>query len=141
MTIYCKISLYVLKLIKEVRSDFMEKYVPDVYQESIFKVNYELLKSKLDLLLRNKKNVVIISGFAIGADKLGERYAKERNLELIRMPAKWNKFDKMAGYIRNVEMAKVANACVVFWDGSSKGSKHMIDTAERYNLELRVIKY
>lgn len=24
----------------------MEKYVPDVYQESIFKVNYELLKSK-----------------------------------------------------------------------------------------------
>lgn len=28
------------------RSDFMEIYVPDCYQENIFKINYELLKDK-----------------------------------------------------------------------------------------------
>ena len=103
--------------------------------------DYELLKSKLDSLLVNKSNIVIISGTANGADSLGERYAKERSLQLERMPAEWHKYGKMAGFMRNTEMARVADACVVFWDGKSKGTKHMIDTAERLKLELRIIKY
>lgn len=38
-------------------------------------------------------------------------------------------------------MAEYADACVVFWDGESKGSKHMIDIATSLNLPLRIIKY
>ena len=56
-------------------------------------------------------------------------------------PAQWNEFGKRAGYIRNEEMAKYADACVAFWDGESKGTKHMIDLANKHKIEVRVIKY
>ena len=34
--------------------------------------DYTLLKEKLDFFLKNQKDVVIVSGTAKGADKLGE---------------------------------------------------------------------
>lgn len=79
----------------------------------------------------------VISGAARGADALGERYAKENNLPLTRMPADWNK-GRGAGYIRNIEMASIAEACLVLWDGESKGSAHMINIAAKNNLKLFV---
>jgi len=102
--------------------------------------DYDLLKEKMDKILKNqnKEEIEIISGTASGADKLGERYAKENNLKLKKFPADWS-LGKKAGYIRNEEMAKYADACIVLWDGMSKGSKHMIDLAEQYKLKLRVI--
>jgi len=38
-------------------------------------------------------------------------------------------------------MAEYATHCVVFWDGESKGTKHMIDTAERYNILIRIVNF
>jgi hypothetical protein len=63
--------------------------------------DYELLKTKMDILLSNKDNVLIISGGAKGADALAERYAKEKHYNILVMPAEWEKFGKSAGYIRN----------------------------------------
>ena len=60
---------------------------------------------------------------------------------LLRFPADWDKYGKKAGYIRNKEMARAADACVVFWNGQSKGSKHMIDIAKKHGLQLRIIRY
>jgi hypothetical protein len=57
------------------------------------------------------------------------------------MPANWDEFGKSAGYIRNAEMAKYADACVIFWDGISKGTKHMINLANKEGLKLKIIKY
>ena len=107
--------------------------------------DYKLLKDKLDYYLRDKVRqgyeIIIISGTANGADKLGERYAMERGYKIERYPADWNKYKKAAGYRRNVQMSEVANACVVFWDGISLGSKHMIDIATNKGLPLRVVRY
>lgn len=107
--------------------------------------DYKLLKDKLDYYLRDKVRqgyeIIIISGTANGADKLGERYAMERGYKIERYPADWNKYKKAAGYRRNVQMSEVANACVVFWDGVSPGSKHMIDIATNKGLPLRVVRY
>ncbi len=51
-----------------------------------------ILRDKLDFLLsRVNEDVTIISGCARGADSLGERYAKERGLTLLRMSADWQK--------------------------------------------------
>ncbi len=103
--------------------------------------DYSFLKKKMDNILLNvKEDIIIISGKASGADTLGEYYAKEKGFEIIEKPADWS-IGKKAGYIRNEEMAKIADACVVFWDGISKGSKHMIDLSKKYNLKLRIIKY
>lgn len=38
-------------------------------------------------------------------------------------------------------MAEIADALIAFWDGSSKGTKHMIDIAKNKNLLVRVIEY
>lgn len=107
--------------------------------------DYKLLKDKLDYYLRDKVRqgyeIIIISGTANGADKLGEKYAMERGYKIERYPADWNKYGKAAGYRRNVQMSQIANACVVFWDGISPGSKHMIDIATNKGLPLRIVRY
>lgn len=101
--------------------------------------DYQLLKRKMDNFLKNKEpnTIEIVSGTANGADKLGERYAEERGYAIARFPANWDKY----GNRRNAEMDWYADACVVFWDGKSMGSKHMIDLAKKANIPLRVVVY
>lgn len=83
----------------------------------------------------------IVSGTAKGADSLGERYGKEYKIPIKRFPADWNKFGKKAGYLRNKKMAEYADACIVFWDGESKGTKLMIDLAHRNSLFINIIRF
>lgn len=91
--------------------------------------------------------IKIISGTAKGADTLGERLANECGFQVYRFPANWDKFGKSAGYIRNKEMAKFASCedsdgvLFAFWDGKSKGTKHMIDLAHEYGVTVHVIRY
>jgi len=81
--------------------------------------------------------IEIVSGGARGADRLGELYARNRKLVIKQFIPNWS-IGKSAGYIRNEEMAKYATHCICFWNGS-KGTKHMIDIATRYNLGLKVV--
>ena len=106
--------------------------------------NYELLKEKCDNILSTKRqdsNIVILSGTAKGADRLGERYARERGFLLRRFPADWDKDGNKAGPIRNAKMADNADALIAFWNGTSRGTAHMIMTAKEKGLATRVINY
>lgn len=108
--------------------------------------DYEKLKQKLNYLFQNEPycftdDIEIVSGTARGADQLGERYAQECHMPIKRFPADWDLYGKRAGYIRNEQMAKYADSCVVFWDGKSKGTKMMIDLAIQYKLALMIIGY
>lgn len=103
--------------------------------------DYRLLKRKCDTYLANTKASEIVSGTARGADSLGERYANESNLKVAKFPANWDEYGKRAGYLRNEEMAKYADALIAFWDGKSKGTNHMIDLARKYNLKVRIVHY
>lgn len=85
--------------------------------------------------------ITVISGNAPGADRIGERYAQEKGLKIKRMPANWKKYGKAAGPIRNREMAEQADALIVFWDGSSRGTAHMIDITRKKGLEVTVFNY
>tara|TARA_Y100000592_G_scaffold100637_1_gene181639 strand:- start:699 stop:1460 length:762 start_codon:yes stop_codon:yes gene_type:complete len=105
--------------------------------------DYEHLAYHLDKRFKDteKDLITIISGGAKGADALGERYAKEKGITLEVRKAEWDVYGRSAGYRRNVEMANMADACICFWDGESKGTKHMIDIAERKGLELDLVYY
>ena len=83
----------------------------------------------------------IVSGTARGADKLGERYADKIKVKVKQFPANWDAHGKAAGYIRNEEMAKYADCLIAFWDGKSKGTKHMIDLALKHKLETHIKIY
>ena len=84
---------------------------------------------------------VIICGMARGADMLGHRYAKDRGIGVMEMPADWEIYGTKAGYIRNEEMARRATHLLVFWDGISRGTKSMIELAHRYGLEIHIVRY
>jgi len=104
--------------------------------------NYELLKQKCDYYLQFVEDeVMIISGCAIGADTLGEKYAIEKNYYLDKHPAYWDKYGKSAGYRRNKEMVDVASAAICFWDGKSKGTKHTIDLCKEKGIPCKIVKY
>jgi len=80
----------------------------------------------------------IISGGARGVDKLGELYAFYQELPVRRFAPDWETIGKSAGFVRNRQMALEADCLIAVWDGKSKGTKHMIDTAREYNLDVYV---
>ena len=112
--------------------------------------DYKLLKltlkeyiNGLDIVDLNQ--IVVISGAARGADTLGEYFAYDYQIAVRKFPAKWDEIGKRAGWVRNAEMAKYAaekhGVLFAFWDGKSRGTKNMIDLANRYSLEVHVVNY
>jgi len=116
--------------------------------------NYKFLKANCLKIFRQLKaegydtkreTLEIISGTARGADRLGEQFAEEFNLKVVRFPADWDKLGRKAGYIRNEKMALYAKedngVLIAFWDGVSKGTKSMINLANKHGLRVFVVKF
>ena len=104
--------------------------------------NYDLLCAYADYKLSKiTDEIEIVSGWAKGADQLGERYAKERGYSLRIFPAEWDIYGKRAGYLRNVKMAEYADALLAFWDGKSVGTKNMINEAILRGLRIGIKMY
>jgi len=101
--------------------------------------DYERLKKYID----NSGLVIthIFSGGANGADSLGARYAKEKDIPLTEFIPDWNKHGKSAGFIRNKLIIENADWIFAFWDGISKGTKHSIDIARSLKKPLEIIFY
>ncbi len=91
--------------------------------------------------LKEEYSPIIISGVAKGADQYGERYGLEHNIPIERYPADWDTYGKSAGYIRNSIMADIGDVVLVFWDGESKGAKHMFNLAEAKKKPARYINF
>lgn len=101
--------------------------------------DYQLLHDTLLPFLPYIEEVV--SGTCSGADMLGERFAVQHKIPYTRFPANWNAYGKSAGPRRNRQMAIYATACIVFWDGKSRGTASMIALAKQHGLKLKIIKY
>jgi len=105
-------------------------------------VDYAYVAKCLDNILGDEPDVqiTIISGTAKGADSMGAKWANLTNgITLVEMPAQWDRYGKSAGYRRNQDMANIASHVIVFWDGKSRGAKHMIDIAKKQDLPCRVL--
>lgn len=104
--------------------------------------DYQYLKKHLDLFLSQvDEDIEIVSGACRGVDKLGELYAREYGYPVKLFTPDWKKHKLVAGPKRNIQMAEYATHCVCFWDGESKGTLHMINTAKRYDLKLRIVNF
>jgi len=121
--------------------------------------DFESLTKFADSVLREKAKthkIVIVSGKAKGADKLGERYAEKRGYKVLPYPARWDdldaegavikegkygKYNANAGFARNLEMAKIGNALIACWDDISGGTKDMINIAKEHKLPTRILNY
>lgn len=87
------------------------------------------------------KDVSIVSGRARGADAMGYHFAIENGVKAYSFPAKWKEHGQSAGFIRNSEMANFADGLLAFWDGKSRGTRHMIDTMLKMGKEVHIIEY
>ena len=83
---------------------------------------------------------VVLSGAALGADRLGERWAQMAQVPVEKYPAQWNIHGARAGKARNIKMAEKAEALIAIWNGVSPGTRHMIETAERMGLTVFVYR-
>lgn len=109
--------------------------------------DYKLVRDSMNKIFvdRDTVGLTILSGGCAGADRLGEKLASVNGIPCIKFPADWKRYGKAAGPIRNEEMARFASEdkgmLVAFWDGLSKGTRNMIQTAKKYALEVHVVRY
>lgn len=98
--------------------------------------DHRLSDGELSRLDKEIKEIVslVISGGATGVDSDGEAWAKSRGLPVQVIKARWTELGKKAGPIRNEEMARQADAVVLFPGG--KGTASMYRLAKRYGLEI-----
>lgn len=103
----------------------------------------DLLEAEILSLVNNElkdRAVSIVSGMARGADRLAWEYAKSKNIICYEFHADWSKHKRAAGYRRNIEMANFADGLLLFWDGRSKGSGHMLNAMNRLGKPV-IVKY
>ena len=106
--------------------------------------DYELVENfMMDYLghLIGKIDIEVISGgCARGADRLGERFAREHGLGLRVVRADWAGRGLAAGPQRNEQMARMAGTLVAFWDGKSSGTRDMIRRGNKYCQVVKVVR-
>lgn len=82
----------------------------------------------------------VVSGGAIGADTLGEAYAKQRGIPIRRFLPDWTGKGKRAGILRNAEMIQYAKerggGLILLWDGESRGSADTLARARLAGISL-----
>lgn len=99
--------------------------------------NYEEAKLYIDKCIssiKEQNKIIILSGGARGADKLGERYAIENGFEIECYPAEWKSYGKKAGPIRNKKIKPIRT--LIFERKSRIVNGRMITV--RYEFELAV---
>lgn len=96
--------------------------------------------------IQHPDQVKFISGAATFADMSSEVFANAHRFDVMRFPIDCDSLGNKDTYARNMEMMKYAIAdgnygvLIAFWDGKSKDTKHMIDLAEKYGLEVHIVR-
>ena len=80
----------------------------------------------------------IISGGARGVDTSAREYATEHGLKLTEYLPEYNKYGRSAPLKRNITIIENADLVLAFWDGSSKGTKYVIENCKKRNIPLKI---
>jgi len=108
----------------------------------------EVVGEKADELVREAisksgwagKITEIIHGAASGVDSAAHRVC-EGLWPIKPVPADWKAHGRAAGPIRNRQMAGMADALIAVWDGKSRGTRNMIETAASAGLDFYIHRY
>lgn len=86
-------------------------------------------------------DIHIIEGEASGVDKISKQFAQSKNIPVIEMKADWKAYGRAAGPIRNEQMVRLCDQCLILWDGKSRGTKNDIDLCDKYNKSNKIVIY
>lgn len=94
--------------------------------------NIDDYKLVVDTISKSGYNITeVVSGTAVGVDRLGEQWARANDVPVKEMPADWMRHGNSAGPQRNRAMAEYADAAIIIWDGQSRGTRNMIENMIR----------
>ena len=82
----------------------------------------------------------IVSGGAKGIDTCAAEFAHENNIKLTEFLPDYKRFGRGAPLKRNITIIEYADTVLAFWDGKSKGTAFVIDSAKKLGKEIRVIE-
>lgn len=142
----------------------LEKGVPYIRQVKLAIIgtrefnDYGIMKDILVSLITSNVNVIeIVSGGADGADKLAERFAKEKDIPTKIFLPDWNninhpdakvktnswgkKYDASAGFRRNKFIIENSDVVVAFWNGKSNGTKNSLSIAKKLKKHFLIYNY
>ena len=80
----------------------------------------------------------IVSGGARGVDTSARHYAQKNGLKLTEFLPDYNKYGKIAPLVRNLEIIDYADEVYAFWDGTSRGTKYVIENCRRKKKKVHV---
>lgn len=80
----------------------------------------------------------IVSGGAKGIDCCAREYALSHNIKLTEYLPEYNKYGRSAPLKRNISIIRAADMVLAFWDGSSRGTKFVIDNCKSSNIPVKV---
>ena len=102
--------------------------------------NASIIAQYLQQALQKQPNLVLVSGGAKGADHLVQQWASNNHVPCLVVPAKWHKFGKAAGPIRNNFMLAMAHGLLAFPQTTSKGTFSVIKQAKKLGLPTKVVQ-
>jgi hypothetical protein len=104
--------------------------------------DYNFFKEKLEYLTQNiKEDIVYVSGGCKNsADELIKRYCQENSHELIEFLPDYKQYGKAATHIRNSQIVEFSDALIAFFNGSSPGTKSILEKVKKKGLKIKIVK-
>lgn len=81
----------------------------------------------------------IVSGGAKGVDACARKYATHNKIMLTEFLPEYARYGRAAPLKRNLQIIEYADEVLAFWDGKSKGTKHVIDTCKKLGKKVSVV--
>jgi predicted Rossmann fold nucleotide-binding protein DprA/Smf involved in DNA uptake len=106
--------------------------------------NFNYLEAKiLEWELTHEEITHVVSGGAIGTDKLAEKFAKKYDLELTVFLPQLDKYSRRVKALmaRNTDIIKDPEYVIAFWDGKSSGTKDSITKARQMGIPVKVFRF
>lgn len=80
----------------------------------------------------------IVSGGAAGIDSCAREYARANGMKLTEFFPNYEKYGRRAPIMRNDLIIDYADMVLAFWDGSSRGTKYVIESCKKKNKKITV---
>lgn len=80
----------------------------------------------------------IVSGGAKGIDTCAREYAVSNGIKLTEFLPEYEKYGRSAPLKRNITIIENADLVLAFWDGTSRGTKFVIDNCKSRGIPVKI---
>lgn len=82
----------------------------------------------------------IVSGGAKGIDSCAREYALAHGIKLTEFLPEYSRYGRSAPIRRNITIIENADLVLAFWDGSSRGTKFVIDECKKRGIPVKILR-